>query len=120
MKKPVKYFLCLNFFFIINFIQRPECDIPCIPSRDDPDISNSKKKCEHVKGFEWTMENRGIYDYYFFLKKKGNAYGNMKNIAGNTKADSDVHIQYFSWSEYAFMDPPLVSVSEKVKLFYCK
>jgi hypothetical protein len=44
------------------------------------------------------------------MENVGRWKGDHRLIAGNSHLDSDVPIQYFSWAEYQFMQPPIPKV----------
>eukprot|EP01116_Phalansterium_solitarium_P018409 TRINITY_DN485_c0_g2_i1.p1 TRINITY_DN485_c0_g2~~TRINITY_DN485_c0_g2_i1.p1 ORF type:complete len:498 (-),score=163.24 TRINITY_DN485_c0_g2_i1:107-1600(-) len=86
-----------------ELLQKPRdgCDVPCHPGSGD--ISRGAAgRCPHIKAYEFTMENGGRHD------------GTDQLIAGNTRLDSDVPIQYFSWEEYDFMRRPRNKTAESM------
>lgn len=87
-----------------------ECEIPCVKTAPPPytyvDIgldSGWYRKCPQFKKYVRTMEIAGIGSE----KHRSDDF-----ILGTVLLDSDVPVQYFSWAEYDFMDPPAPKVSE--------
>eukprot|EP01119_Soliformovum_irregulare_P004436 TRINITY_DN1543_c0_g1_i1.p1 TRINITY_DN1543_c0_g1~~TRINITY_DN1543_c0_g1_i1.p1 ORF type:complete len:516 (+),score=136.53 TRINITY_DN1543_c0_g1_i1:1328-2875(+) len=85
-------------------MEKHECDIPCVWEGDDPDVGGASSD-PHNKRVSMTMENYGTV-----------AHGDSKTINGNTNLLSDVPLQYFSWAEYPFMDPPHAKTASSMVL----
>jgi len=79
-----------------NAFSRLVCDIPCEkPSGNSPADIGGTGSCIHQKRFSLTMENIGSL-----------GHGDNHSILSTTRLTSDVPVQYFSWAEYGFMNPP--------------
>eukprot|EP01117_Protostelium_nocturnum_P020977 TRINITY_DN985_c0_g1_i1.p1 TRINITY_DN985_c0_g1~~TRINITY_DN985_c0_g1_i1.p1 ORF type:complete len:497 (-),score=138.87 TRINITY_DN985_c0_g1_i1:296-1786(-) len=68
------------------------CDIPCSDMGNSAYDDIGSGTCS--KSVSKTQENTG------------NHQGNDLLLCGNTRLSSDVPMQYFSWAEYGFMNPP--------------
>lgn len=86
-----------------------ECEIPCVKTAPAPysyvDVgldSGWYRKCPQFKKYIRTMEIAGI---------GSETHRSDDYILGTVLLDSDVPVQYFSWAEYDFMDPPAPKVS---------